>query len=289
MARIDLAVIGGSGLYNMDGLTDVEERTLTTPFGDPSDAIIVGTLHGRRVAFLARHGRGHIYNPSEVPYRANIYALKMLGVRHIISVSACGSLREHIAPGHIVVPDQLYDNTKGLRSMSFFEDGLVAHVPVADSFSPELSAILADALDTTSAKVHRGGTFITIEGPRFSTRGESNLYRNWGMNIIGMTTSPEAFLAAEAEIAYACLAHITDYDVWHASEESVTVEMVMRTVAQNTAVAREAISQLVRTFDEWDGDFAAHSALKDAIITSPQAISAEAKERLALLVGKYLS
>lgn len=288
MSEVELAVIGGSGLYNMAALSDVVEANVDTPFGSPSDAIAIGNLHGRRVAFLPRHGRGHVLNPSEVPYRANIYALKSLGVRYVISVSACGSLRADYEPGHIVIPDQLYDNTKGLRAMTFFEDGIIAHVSVARPFSPEFSRILGKAVETAGGTVHRSGTFITIEGPRFSSRGESDLYRQWGMSIIGMTTSPEAFLAAEAEMAYACMAHVTDYDVWHDSEEPVTVEMVVRTLQRNTAVAQAAIAHLAATMDEWAGEFAAHSGLRDALITDPGFIQPADRARLELIIGKYL-
>lgn len=288
MSEVELAVIGGSGLYNMAALSDVVEVNVDTPFGSPSDAIAIGSLHGRRVAFLPRHGRGHVLNPSEVPYRANIYALKSLGVRYVISVSACGSLRADYEPGHIVIPDQLYDNTKGLRAMTFFEDGIIAHVSVARPFSPEFSRILGKAVETAGGTVHRSGTFITIEGPRFSSRGESDLYRQWGMSIIGMTTSPEAFLAAEAEMAYACMAHVTDYDVWHDSEEPVTVEMVVRTLQRNTAVAQAAIAHLAATMDEWAGEFAAHSGLRDALITDPGFIQPADRARLELIIGKYL-
>jgi 5'-methylthioadenosine phosphorylase len=286
---IELAIIGGSGLYGMSELTDVEERVISTPFGDPSDAVIMGTLHGRRIAFLPRHGRGHLLNPSEVPYAANIYALKSLGVKYIVAVSACGSLREAFAPGHIVIPDQVYDNTKGLRQMSFFEGGIVAHVGVADPFEPHLSSALFNAVRTVGGQVHQGGTFITVEGPRFSTKAESNLYRQWGMDIIGMTTSPEAFLAAEAEIAYACMAHITDYDVWHHSEEPVTVEMVVRVVRHNTKIAQQAISQLVQTMPEWAGDWPVHHALQDAIMTHHDQIDPITREVIHLLAGKYLT
>lgn len=287
MSNIELAVIGGSGLYNMDGLSDIEEMDVDTPFGKPSDAIIVGTIHGRRVAFLPRHGRGHVLTPSEVPYRANIFALKMLGVKYIIAVSACGSLREDYAPGHIVIPDQLYDNTKK-RDSSFFGDGLVAHITVAHPFSPELSHTLLKSVQAVDGTVYEGGTFITVEGPRFSTKGESETYRKWGMTIIGMTTSPEAYLAAEAEIAYACMAHITDYDVWHESEEPVTVEMVIRVLQKNTAVAQNALSHLIQNMDNWAGEMAAHNALRDALITDRSHIPATVKEKLAPLVSKYL-
>lgn len=289
MSDIELAVIGGSGLYNMEDLSDVEQATTNTPFGPPSDAITIGSLQGRRVAFLPRHGRGHVLTPGEVPYRANIYALKSLGVRYIIAVSACGSLREDLAPGHVVIPDQLYDNTKGGRQMSFFGDGLVAHISVADPFSPELSRALADAVRAVEGTVHEGGRFITIEGPRFSTKGESFTYRHWGMDIIGMTTSPEAFLAREAEIAYACMAHITDYDVWHETEEPVTVEAVIRTLMKNTELAQNAIRRLVGEMGEWAGKFEAHDALKDAIITDRDQIPAQVKKDLAPITDKYLA
>lgn len=289
MADIQLGIIGGSGLYDMPGLTDISELEIDTPFGAPSDAITLGTLHGQRIAFLPRHGRGHLLTPSEVPYNANIYALKTLGVKYLLSVSACGSLQESLAPGHIVIPDQLFDNTKGLRQSSFFGNGLVVHVSPAAPFSPEFSQILADYAQQAGGTVHEGGTFITIEGPRFSTKGESLTYRQWGMSIVGMTTSPEAFLAAEAEMAYACMAHITDYDVWHESEEPVTVEMVVRVLQHNTKLAQETISRLVQEMPQWTGDWPAHHALKDAIITQPAHITPEIKQALALLVGKYLT
>jgi 5'-methylthioadenosine phosphorylase len=288
LADIELGIIGGSGLYQMAGLADVSEQEIDTPFGKPSDALIVGTLNGRRLAFLPRHGRGHTLTPSEVPYRANIYALKSLGVKYLVAVSACGSLREEYAPGHIVIPDQLFDNTKGQRETSFFGEGLVGHVSLADPFSPELSSALAQAVRAVGGTTHEGGTFITIEGPRFSTKGESRTYRHWGMSLIGMTTSPEAYLASEAEIAYACMAHVTDYDVWHESEEPVTVEQVIRVLQGNTEVAQKALAHLVEHMAEWAGDFAAHHALKDAIITDRSRISPKTKEKLGLLVGKYL-
>ena len=288
MTTIEFAVIGGSGLYNMPSLTDIVEKETDTPFGKPSDAIIIGKLHETQIAFLPRHGRGHVLNPSEVPYRANIYALKSLGVKNIIAVNACGSLQENLAPGHIVIPDQVYDNTKGRRGRSFYDNGLVAHISLAEPFSPELSKVLADKVKQAGGTVHEGGTFITIEGPRFSTKAESNLFRQWGMSMIGMTTSPEAFLAAEAEIAYACMAHVTDYDVWHESEEAVTIEMVIKVLQNNTTLAQKAISLMVESMDEWSTDFAAHLGMKDAILTNPNAISAAAKDRLQLLIGKYL-
>jgi 5'-methylthioadenosine phosphorylase len=288
MESIELAIIGGSGLYNMADLTNVESTSVTTPFGKPSDDIMTGILHGRRIAFLPRHGRGHVLTPSEVPYRANIYALKTLGVKYIISVSACGSLREDYAPGEIVIPDQLFDFTKGIRERSFFGQGLVAHLTTPDPFNRELSQALALSVENANGTVHRGGTFITVEGPRFSTRGESELFRSWGMSIIGMTTSPEAFLAAEAEIAYACMAHVTDYDCWHESEAPVTVEMVIRILRANAQLAQGAISDLVYRMDDWMGDFPVHSALKDALITEYLHVAPSARENLSHLVSKYL-
>lgn len=287
MSDIQLGIIGGSGLYDMAELRDVEEITVSTPFGDPSDNIIVGTLHGRRLAFLPRHGRGHVLNPSEVPYRANIFALKVLGVKYIVSVSACGSLREAYAPGHVLIPDQLVDFTKK-RATSFFEQGLVAHAGVADPFSPEMSRIVADAVRQSGGTVHEGGAFITIEGPRFSTKAESNLYRQWGMSVIGMTTSPEAFLAAEAEIAYAVMAHVTDYDVWHDDKGPVSVDRVLQVLRGNTSLAQQAISHVAQTMDEWAGDFAAHHTLQDALITDRGHIPDVLKVALKPLVGKYL-
>lgn len=272
----------------MEALTEIEELRITTPFGKPSDHITVGTLHGRRVAFLPRHGRGHVLTPSEVPYRANIFALKTLGVRYIVAVSACGSLREDYAPGHIVVPDQLVDNTKG-RANTFFGGGLVAHISLANPFSPEMSRAIAQSCRAVGGTVHEGGSFITIEGPRFSTKGESRLFQDWGMSIIGMTTSPEAFLAGEAEIAYGVMAHVTDYDVWHESEEPVTVDMVIKILQENAALAQDAISHLLQTMDAWTGDFPAHHSLEYALITERSRIPAQLKRTLAPLVGKYLA
>ncbi len=281
-----LGIIGGSGLYQMEGLENIREYDLDTPFGKPSSPIVIGTLEGQPVAFLARHGRGHFISPSEINYRANIYALKSIGVERIVSVSACGSLREDYAPGHIVVPDQLFDFTKG-RKRSFFEDGFVAHISVAEPFCPDLSEQVYQAAQATGATVHKGGTFITIEGPRFSTRAESNVFRQWGMSIIGMTTSPEAFLAREAELHYAVMAHVTDYDVWHISEEPVTVEMVIRTLNQNISHAQEAIRHLVRNLKP-ERSCQCASALATALITRPEVIPPETKRRLRLLVEKYL-
>ncbi len=282
----DLAIIGGSGLYDMPGLRAAREHNIDTPFGKTSAPIIVGTLEGQRVAFLARHGIGHHIMPSEVPYRANIYALKSLGVPRIISISACGSLQEQFAPGHIVIPDQIYDNTH-TRARSFFGEGLVAHVSVANPFCEDLSDQLESAVSLAGGVVHRGGSFITIEGPRFSTKAESNTYRAWGMSIIGMTASPEAFLAREAEMCYATMAHVTDYDVWHVSKAPVTVEMVIQTLNKNTAIAQEAVHILASKLKP-ERSCGCDDALATALITRKDVIPAETRQKLDLLVKKYL-
>lgn len=282
-----LAVIGGSGLYDFAGLSDVEKVELETPFGKPSSPIIVGSLAGKRVAFLARHGIGHTLSPTEVNYRANIYALKSLGVERIISVSACGSLREDFAPGHIVIPSQLFDYTSQ-RKRSFFGDGLVVHVGVADPFCPHLSTMLYNVVSSTGTTTHMGGSMVTIEGPRFSTKAESNVYQSWGMSLVGMTTSPEAFLAREAEMCYAVMAHVTDYDVWHQSEETVSVDMVIKTLHHNTDIAQKTITTLVAQLGDSE-PCSCQNALENAIITRRDAIPAETKKRLHLLVEKYLA
>ena len=284
MSRI--AVIGGSGLYSMPGLEDIHERVVETPFGDPSAPIVIGNLEGQEVAFLARHGVGHHLSPTEINYRANIFALKSLGVERIVGISACGSLREDFAPGDIVVPDQLFDFTKD-RKRSFFSGGLVAHVSIADPFCTDLSDAVYQAVKSTSNTVHLGGSFITVEGPRFSTRVESNTFRAWGMSIIGMTTSPEAFLAREAEICYATISHVTDYDVWHVSEKPVTVEMVIEILNRNTAVAQQAVKTLVMNLNA-SRDCHCPNAMADAFITDPGVIPAETRKNLHLLIDKYL-
>jgi 5'-methylthioadenosine phosphorylase len=288
MEPVKIGVIGGSGLYEMEGLAGVEEVTISTPFGDPSDAVIVGTLEGQRVAFLPRHGRGHRISPTELNSRANIYALKSLGVKYIVAVSACGSLREGMAPGHIVVPDQLVDRTR-LRDLSFFGDGLVVHISLADPFSPELSELLYQAVKETDERVaHQGGSFVVIEGPRFSTRAESHIFRQLGCDIIGMTAVPEAQLAREAEIAYAVMAHVTDYDVWHEEEAPVTVEMVIKTLLGNVTTAQKAIRNLAPKLAA-EPDWPAHHALAGAIITDHSVIPEATRQKLDLLVGKYLA
>ena len=284
--QVSLAIIGGSGLYSMPGLKDTREYNINTPFGQTSAPIVVGTLQKLRVAFLARHGIGHHITPTEVPYRANIYALKSMGVQRIISISACGSLKEEFAPGHVVIPDQIYDNTHG-RARSFFGEGLVAHISVADPFCAETSNYLESAVRDAGGDVHRGGSFITIEGPRFSTKAESNTYRTWGMSIIGMTASPEAFLAREAEICYATMAHVTDYDVWHVSEAPVTVEMVINTLNKNTVLAQKAIDILVRNLPHERTCDCRH-ALSTALITNKSVIPPVTLQKLDLLINKYL-
>ena len=284
--HVTLAIIGGSGLYEMPGLQDPREYNINTPFGKTSAPIVVGTLEGEQVGFLARHGIGHHITPSEVPYQANIYALKSLGVERIISISACGSLQEQFAPGHIVIPDQVYDNTHK-RARSFFEEGLVAHVSVADPFCGDLSDQLESAVRRAGGVAHRGGSLITIEGPRFSTKAESKTYRSWGMSIIGMTASPEVFLAREAEICYATMAHVTDYDVWHISEAPVTVEMVIQTLNKNTLLAQEAIQILARDLKH-KRDCECEHALAAALITHKDIIPPGTLTKLELLVNKYL-
>jgi 5'-methylthioadenosine phosphorylase len=283
--KVTLAIIGGSGLYNMPGLQNTQEHDVTTPFGKPSAPIVVGELEGQRVAFLARHGIGHHIMPSEINYQANIYALKQLGTERVVSISACGSLREDYAPGQIVIPDQLFDNTKG-RERTFFGEGLVVHVSVADPFCPDLSAQLENATRKTAATVHSGGAFITIEGPRFSTKVESNTFRTWGMSLIGMTASPEAFLAREAELCYAIMAHVTDYDVWHVSELPVTVEMVIQTLNKNTAVAQESIRFLARDLTK-SRTCDCEQALASALITNKDIVPSATREKVDLLIKKY--
>lgn len=284
--KIVLAILGGSGLYSMTGLTDTTEYHPETPFGKPSAPIVVGTMEGKRIAFLARHGIGHTIMPTEVPYQANIYALKSLGAERIVSINACGSLREDYAPGSIIIPDQIYDHTVS-RTRTFFGAGLVAHVGVADPFCPDLSTGLETAASGAGAIVHRGGAIIIIEGPRFSTKAESNVYRSWGMSIIGMTAVPEAFLAREAEMCYAVMAHVTDFDVWHVNEAPVTVEMVVQTLNKNTQVAQSAVRRLVKSLPEVC-PCNCDSAMASAIITNPSAIPPATRQKLDLLVKKYL-
>lgn len=282
-----IGVIGGSGLYEMEGLTDVKEVAVNTPFGDASDNYITGTLGGVQMVFLPRHGRGHRLLPSEVNYRANIYGMKKLGVERIISVSAVGSLKEEIVPGHIVIPDQFIDRTKGIRKDTFFGNGIVAHAGFADPVCACLSDTLEAAAKEAGATVHRGGTYICMEGPAFSTRAESFMYRGLGASVIGMTNLTEAKLARETEICYGIIALSTDYDCWHNSHEDVTVEAIIKIIHQNVAMAKNIIRNAV-------GNIAAErscpcaTAMQYAVITDRKAIPEKAKEDLALLVGKYL-
>lgn len=290
MAQARIGIIGGSGLYKMDALKDVEEVRVDTPFGSPSDALILGTLEGTQVAFLARHGRNHTLLPSELPFRANIYAMKKLGVEYLISASAVGSLKEEVKPLDMVVPDQFIDRTKN-RVSTFFGEGIVAHIAFADPICTQLAGVLAEAiasLNLLNITLHRGGTYVCMEGPAFSTKAESHLYRSWGATVIGMTNLPEAKLAREAEIAYATLALATDYDCWHPDHASVTVEMVIANLQRNAINAQKVIQETVRRLSENPPTSAAHSALKYAILTQLDKAPAATKAKLELLLKKYL-
>jgi 5'-methylthioadenosine phosphorylase len=284
--RAEIGIIGGSGLYEMEGLSGIREVRVRTPFGEPSDVLIVGTLDGVRAAFLSRHGRGHRIAPADINYRANIYALKTLGVTRVISVSAVGSMKEALKPGHVVLPDQFIDLTKR-RASTFFEKGIVAHVAFADPVCGALSETLWKAAQGAGATAHRGGTYLCIEGPQFSSRGESLLYRQWGVDVIGMTNMPEAKLAREAELCYATMALATDYDCWHSSEESVTVEMILATLHSNVAQARRILRAAVPAA-AGAGTCACATALQYAIVTAPGRIPAATRKRLQPLIGKYL-
>lgn len=283
-ARASIGIIGGSGLYDMEGLEQVREVKVNTPFGKPSDAIILGRIDGRSVAFLSRHGRGHRISPSEINYRANIYAMKSLGVTRVIAVSAVGSMKESVRPGDVLLPDQFIDFTKR-RIGTFFDRGIVAHVAFADPICLHLSGALAEAAQGAGATVHRGGTYLCIEGPQFSTRGESFLYRQWGVDVIGMTNLPEAKLAREAELCYATLALPTDYDCWHSSEESVTVEAILATLHKNVAMAKRILRATLRVAEE-PRTCACGTALEYAVLTAPDKITKEARKRLALLLAR---
>ena len=282
-----IGIIGGSGLYDMAELTDREEQTVETPFGPPSAPYVVATLRGKRVAFLARHGAGHRFMPSELNFRANIYGLKSLGVEYILSASAVGSLREEYKPMDLVIPDQVMDRTRG-RISTFYGDGIVAHVGFAHPFCRPLSDIAWASARGVGATVHKGGTYVCMEGPQFSTLAESKLYRSWGMDIIGMTNLQEAKLAREAEICYTTIALVTDYDSWHPSHDEVTVDMIVANLMQNAKTAQQVIASAVDALP-FARTCECASALKHALITRPEAIPAEARLRLAPLVGKYLS
>jgi len=283
---IDIGIIGGSGLYDMAELTDRSERKVATPFGDPSGPYLVGTLRGKRVAFLARHGAGHTLLPSELNFRANIYGFKVLGVGRILSASAVGSLKEEFKPLDIVIPNQFLDRTQG-RISTFFGRGLVAHVGFAHPFCDVLSRIAADSVEAVGATVHRGGTYVNMEGPQFSTLAESRLYRSWGMDVIGMTNLQEAKLAREAEICYTTLALVTDYDSWHPEHDSVTVDLIIANLLQNAKTAQRAIAEAVGRI-KGDRTCACQDALATAIITRPEHVPEQTKRELAPIIGKYI-
>jgi 5'-methylthioadenosine phosphorylase len=287
MQRAQIGIIGGSGLYDMADVSDREEVKVTTPFGEPSAAYLLGTLRGKRVAFLARHGGGHRVSPSELNFRANIFGMKALGVEYILSASAVGSLKEEYRPADIVIPDQFFDRTKG-RPSSFFGRGLVGHVGFAHPFCKILSGIACDSGKRAGATVHKGGTYVCMEGPQFSTLAESKLYRSWGMDIIGMTNLQEAKLAREAEICYTTIALVTDYDCWHPDHDSVTVEMVMSTLAKNAATAQQIIAGAVERLP-YERTCECASALKYALVTRPEMVPDQVKKDLAPIIGRYIS
>ena len=286
MSEASVGIIGGSGLYDMEALKDRQEVNVDTPFGSPSDAITIGTLEGRRVVFLPRHGRGHRISPTEIPARANIFALKTLGVTHIVSVSAVGSLKEDLHPLDMVIPDQIIDRTKS-RVNSFFGGGIVAHVAFSSPFCPSLSRVLHDAAREIGVRAHAGGTLIVMEGPLFSTRAESELYRSWGASIIGMTALPEAKLAREAEMCYATLACVTDFDTWHPDHDSVSVELVVSNLMKNVAVGQRIVRRLIASVPGREG-CVCPNALENAIITARRSIPEQVKSELTPLIGKYL-
>ena len=282
-----IGIIGGSGFYQMEGLSKVENVEIDTPFGKPSSSLTIGTIEDQRVAFLPRHGVGHLLLPSEINVRANIYALKSIGVKWLLSVSAVGSLKEEIEPRHFVIPDQLYDHTKN-RISTFFGNGIVAHVSFAQTFCPILSNLLYESTVKVEAKTHLGGTYICMEGPAFSTLAESKLYRQFGFDVIGMTAGPEAKLAREAEISYALLACSTDYDCWHPNHDTVTTEMIIENLVANVEKAKQIVKFLIPSIPEGNEDSPAHKALEKSIATNPQVIPDEIKEKLGLIIGKYL-
>lgn len=282
----EIGVIGGSGLYSMDGLSDTREVRIKTPFGDPSDAFVIGTVEGKRVAFLARHGRGHRFLPTELNFRANIYAMKLLGVQRIISVSAVGSLQEELRPGEFLIPDQFFDSTKGRKS-TFFGNGLVAHVTFDKPTCPQLSHVLGEACRAQKVPVYEKGTYICMEGPQFSTLAEANYHRAMKFSVIGMTNVTEAKLAREAELCYSTIAMITDYDCWHPEHDSVTVATIIATLNQNAHNAQNVLREAIRTLPA-ERTCKCASALKHAIITDPKVVPAKTKKTLAAIIGKYL-
>ena len=284
MLQAKIGVIGGTGLYQIEGMADIREIDVETPFGKPSDSLIVGELNGIDVAFLPRHGRGHRILPGDIPARANIYALKSIGVDHIIAVNSCGSFKEDLKPGDLLIPDQVIDNTKD-RISTFFGDGVVAHISLAEPFCPELSQVLYQCTQEAGGRVRLKGTYITIEGPAFSSQAESRLYKSWGLDVVGMTITPEAKLAREAEICYSSICCVTDYDCW--KEECVTAEAIVSYMKQNVAMARKIIKLAVHRVPG-KGTCACHMALKDAIVTAPAVMTLEQKRKFNLLIGKYL-
>lgn len=287
MGEIEIGVIGGSGLYQMEGLTVREERQIPTPFGDPSDAFVIGELEGRKIAFLARHGRGHRLLPTEINFRANVYGMKILGVERILSVSAVGSMKHECRPTEIVVPDQFFDRTRH-RADTFFGNGLVAHVSMADPVCAEMTAAAVEAARATGAAVHEGGTYLCMEGPQFSTRAESNVYRSWGVDVIGMTNLQEARMAREAEICYATLAMVTDYDCWHEEEEAVHTATILEVLRQNVATAQRVVAEMIRRLPERSFDHPCANALAGALVTDPSLVPDETLAALRPIVGKYL-
>ncbi len=287
MEKAQIGIIGGSGLYQMEGLTDVREVSVETPFGPPSDNFILGTLEGVPVAFLARHGRGHRLMPTELPFRANIYALKLLGVERIISASAVGSLQEQYAPTDIVIPDQFFDRTRG-RASTFFGEGVVAHITFAHPVCAELGTLIADSGEAVGVKIHRGGTYLCMEGPAFSTLAESRLYRSWGMDVIGMTNLQEAKLAREAEICYATMALVTDYDCWHPDHDAVTVELIIEYLNKNAVNAQQIIRDTVRKLAAAPRACKCGQALRHAILTQPGLVPPATRKKLAAIIGKYV-
>jgi len=281
-----LGIIGGSGLYEMEGLRNVRKVTVRTPFGEPSDALTVGELQGRTLAFLPRHGRGHRLSPSQINYRANVYAMKKIGADAILSISAVGSMKERIRPGDIVVVDQFYDHTR-IRPNTFFEGGIAGHIAFADPVCPALAGVVYDASRRAVRRVHRGGTYLCMEGPAFSTRAESTIYRKWGVDVIGMTNMPEAKLAREAELCYATLALATDYDCWHETEEDVTVGSILAILKTNVENSKTIVREVARRLPSPDGCHC-REALRHALITDRKRIPAATRKRLSLLIGKYL-
>ncbi len=286
MPQAKIGVIGGTGLYDIEGMTDIEEVDINTPFGKPSDAIIIGKLGGVGIAFLPRHGKGHTISPSEIPVRANIYALKSLGVEHIIAINSAGSFKQEIKPGDLLIPDQLIDRTRS-RVNSFFSEGIVVHIPFAEPFCPVLSQIVLEAAREVGASVHQGGTYIAMEGPAFSTRAESRLYRSWGADIIGMTVLPEAKLAREAEICYAIIAGVTDYDSWQERSQPITIDVILDVLHQNIDTVKKIIKMAVARIPE-KRNCGCATALEVAIVTTTKLIPFEQKKKLDLLIGKYI-